>query len=117
MDDRQPDVPGVAAINTAESRARVLFDRSWYTRAGVERVMNFCNEDDVEEFFRSVPGFDRMLVRSGIQLVKCWFSITDDERHLRFLGRIHDPLKQCKLSPTAWKGRAAERPIPRPRKR
>jgi polyphosphate kinase len=77
----------------------VLFDRSWYNRAGVERVMGFCNDDDVEEFFRSVPEFERMLVRSGIQLVKYWFSITDDEQHLRFLGRIHDPLKQWKLSP------------------
>jgi polyphosphate kinase 2 len=77
----------------------VLFDRSWYNRAGVERVMGFCTEDEVEEFFRSVPEFERMLVRSGIQLVKYWFSITDDEQHLRFLGRIHDPLKQWKLSP------------------
>ena len=77
----------------------VLFDRSWYNRAGVERVMGFCDEDDVEEFFRSVPEFERMLVRSGIQLVKYWFSITDDEQHLRFLGRIQDPLKQWKLSP------------------
>jgi polyphosphate kinase 2 len=77
----------------------VLFDRSWYNRAGVERVMGFCAEDEVEEFFRSVPEFERMLVRSGIQLVKYWFSITDDEQHLRFLGRIHDPLKQWKLSP------------------
>ena len=77
----------------------VLFDRSWYNRAGVERVMGFCGEDEVEEFFRSVPEFERMLVRSGIQLVKYWFSITDDEQHLRFLGRIHDPLKQWKLSP------------------
>jgi len=77
----------------------VLFDRSWYNRAGVERVMGFCGEDDVEEFFRSVPEFERMLVRSGIVLIKYWFSITDDEQHVRFLGRIHDPLKQWKLSP------------------
>ncbi len=77
----------------------VLFDRSWYNRAGVERVMGFCSEDDVEEFFRSVPEFERMLVRSGIRLIKYWFSITDEEQHLRFLGRIHDPLKQWKLSP------------------
>jgi polyphosphate kinase 2 len=77
----------------------VLFDRSWYNRAGVERVMGFCSEDEVEEFFRSVPEFERMLVRSGIRLIKYWFSITDDEQHLRFLGRIHDPLKQWKLSP------------------
>ncbi len=77
----------------------VLFDRSWYNRAGVERVMGFCTEDQVEEFFRDVPEFERMLVRSGIQLIKYWFSISDDEQHLRFLGRIHDPLKQWKLSP------------------
>ncbi len=77
----------------------VLFDRSWYNRAGVERVMGFCSEDEVEEFFRSVPEFERMLVRSGIQVIKYWFSITDEEQHLRFLGRIHDPLKQWKLSP------------------
>src|SRR5712671_5836942 len=77
----------------------VLFDRSWYNRAGVERVMGFCAEDDVEEFFRSVPEFERMLVRSGIILIKYWFSITDDEQQFRFLMRIHDPLKQWKLSP------------------
>lgn len=77
----------------------VLFDRSWYNRAGVERVMGFCTEDDVEEFFRSVPEFERMLVRSGIRLVKYWFSITDEEQEVRFLSRIHDPLKQWKLSP------------------
>jgi polyphosphate kinase 2 len=77
----------------------VLFDRSWYNRAGVERVMGFCTESEVEDFFRSVPEFERMLVRSGIRLVKYWFSISDEEQHLRFLGRIHDPLKQWKLSP------------------
>jgi polyphosphate kinase 2 len=77
----------------------VLFDRSWYNRAGVEHVMGFCTEEEYEEFFRSVPEFERMLVRSGIRLLKYWFSITDEEQHLRFLGRIHDPLKQWKLSP------------------
>lgn len=77
----------------------VLFDRSWYNRAGVERVMGFCTEDEVEEFFRSVPEFERMLVRSGIILLKYWFSITDDEQQFRFNMRIHDPLKQWKLSP------------------
>jgi polyphosphate kinase len=77
----------------------VLFDRSWYNRAGVEHVMGFCTADEYEEFFRSVPEFERMLVRSGIHLLKYWFSITDEEQHLRFLGRIHDPLKQWKLSP------------------
>ena len=77
----------------------VLFDRSWYNRAGVEKVMGFCSDAEVDEFFRSVPEFEKMLVRSGIQLIKYWFSITDEEQHLRFLGRIHDPLKQWKLSP------------------
>ena len=77
----------------------VLFDRSWYNRAGVERVMGFCTEEDVEAFFRDVPEFEKMLVRSGIQLIKYWFSISDEEQELRFLGRIHDPLKQWKLSP------------------
>lgn len=77
----------------------VLFDRSWYNRAGVERVMGFCTEHEYEEFFRSVPEFERMLVRSGITLIKYWFSITDDEQHLRFTSRIEDPLKQWKLSP------------------
>ena len=77
----------------------VLFDRSWYNRAGVERVMNFCSEADVEEFFRSVPEFERMLVRSGIKLIKYWFSITDEEQAFRFTMRIKDPLKQWKLSP------------------
>ena len=77
----------------------VLFDRSWYNRAGVERVMGFCNDDEYEEFFRTVPEFEKMLPRSGIQLIKYWFSITDEEQHSRFLGRIHDPLKQWKLSP------------------
>lgn len=77
----------------------VLFDRSWYNRGGVERVMGFCTEAEVEEFFRSVPEFERMLVRSGIKIIKYWFSITDEEQHLRFQKRIHDPLKQWKLSP------------------
>ncbi|MCX7153135.1 MAG: polyphosphate kinase 2 [Proteobacteria bacterium] len=77
----------------------VLFDRSWYNRAGVERVMGFCSDEEYEDFFRDVPDFEKMLVRSGIQLIKYWFSISDEEQHLRFLGRIHDPLKQWKLSP------------------
>jgi polyphosphate kinase 2 (PPK2 family) len=76
-----------------------MFDRSWYNRAGVEHVMGFCTDADYEEFFRSVPEFEKMLVRSGITLIKYWFSTTDDEQHLRFLSRIHDPLKQWKLSP------------------
>ena len=77
----------------------VLFDRSWYNRAGVERVMGFCTADEGEEFLRTVPEFERMLVRSGIILIKYWFSITDEEQHFRFNMRIHDPLKQWKLSP------------------
>ena len=77
----------------------VLFDRSWYNRAGVERVMGFASDAQVEDFFRDVPEFERMLVRSGIILVKYWFSITDEEQQLRFLMRIHDPIKQWKLSP------------------
>ena len=77
----------------------VLFDRSWYNRAGVERVMGFADETQVEEFFNDVTEFERMLVRSGIKLVKYWFSITDQEQQLRFLMRIHDPIKQWKLSP------------------
>jgi polyphosphate kinase 2 len=77
----------------------MLFDRSWYNRAGVERVMGFCNENELDEFFNSVPEFEKMLVRSGIILLKYWFSITDDEQHLRFQMRIHDPIKQWKLSP------------------
>jgi polyphosphate kinase len=77
----------------------VLFDRSWYNRAGVERVMGFCTDAELEEFFRAVPEFEKMLVRSGIILIKYWFSITDSEQHLRFQMRIHDPIKQWKLSP------------------
>ncbi|MGR3760598.1 polyphosphate kinase 2 [Roseobacteraceae bacterium NS-SX3] len=77
----------------------VLFDRSWYNRAGVERVMGFATEDQVEQFFQDVPEFERMLVRSGIILLKYWFSITDEEQQLRFMMRIHDPMKQWKLSP------------------
>ncbi|AJC19702.1 polyphosphate kinase 2 [Pandoraea pulmonicola] len=77
----------------------VLFDRSWYNRAGVEHVMGFCTDDEYEEFFRSVPEFEKMLVRSGIQIVKYWFSISDEEQEARFLARIQDPLKQWKLSP------------------
>ena len=77
----------------------VLFDRSWYNRAGVERVMGFASEEQVEQFFEDVTGFERMLVRSGITVLKYWFSISDEEQQMRFLMRIHDPLKQWKLSP------------------
>jgi len=83
----------------------VLFDRSWYNRAGVERVMGFCTPEELEEFFRSVPEFERMLVRSGIVLIKYWFSITDEEQEFRFKMRIHDPLKQWKLSPMDMESR------------
>ncbi|MBR0787938.1 polyphosphate kinase 2 [Bradyrhizobium manausense] len=77
----------------------VLFDRSWYNRAGIERVMGFCTDEQYQEFFKTVPEFERMLIRSGIILVKYWFSITDDEQQFRFTMRIKDPLKQWKLSP------------------
>jgi len=77
----------------------VLLDRSWYNRAGVERVMGFATPNQVEEFFHDVPEFERMIARSGIKLIKYWFSITDEEQQMRFLMRIHDPMKQWKLSP------------------
>ena len=77
----------------------VLFDRSWYNRAGVERVMGFCTEDEYREFLRSCPEFERMLVRSGITLIKYWFSVTDEEQERRFQARIDDPTKRWKLSP------------------
>ena len=77
----------------------VLFDRSWYNRAGVERVMGFCTDAEYEEFFRSVPEFEKMLVRSGIRVIKYWFSISDEEQEFRFRCRINDPFKQWKLSP------------------
>ena len=77
----------------------VLFDRSWYNRAGVERVMGFCSDDEYWDFLRSVPSFERMLVRSGITIVKYWFSVSDDEQEKRFRGRIDDPTKRWKLSP------------------
>ena len=77
----------------------VLFDRSWYNRAGVERVAEFATPEQVEEFFNDVPNFERMLVQSGIKIIKYWFSITDQEQQLRFMMRIYDPMKQWKLSP------------------
>jgi polyphosphate kinase 2 len=77
----------------------VLFDRSWYNRAGVERVMGFATEDEVEEFLRSCPQFENMLIRSGIVLIKYWFSVSDEEQERRFEDRIADPLKRWKLSP------------------
>ena len=84
----------------------VLFDRSWYNRAGVERVMGFCKPEDVEEFFHSCPEFERMLVRSGIILIKYWFSVSDDEQERRFQERIHDPTKRWKLSPMDLESRS-----------
>jgi polyphosphate kinase 2 len=77
----------------------VLFDRSWYNRAGVERVMGFCTEDEYQEFMRTCPEFERMLARSGIILFKYWFSVSDEEQERRFRGRITDPTKRWKLSP------------------
>jgi polyphosphate kinase 2 len=77
----------------------VLFDRSWYNRAGVERVMGFCTDEEYEDFLQTVPQFERMLARSGINLTKYWFSISDEEQHWRFTMRIQDPLKQWKMSP------------------
>jgi polyphosphate kinase 2 len=77
----------------------VLFDRSWYNRAGVERVMGFCTDEDYREFLRSCPEFERMLVRSGIILIKYWFSVSDDEQEKRFQQRIDDPTRRWKLSP------------------
>jgi len=77
----------------------VLFDRSWYNRAGVERVMGFCTEEQYQEFLRSCPEFERMLIRSGIILVKYWFSVSDEEQERRFRARIEDPTKRWKLSP------------------
>jgi polyphosphate kinase 2 len=77
----------------------VLFDRSWYNRAGVERVMGFCTEAEVEEFFRSCPAFEGMLIRSGITLVKYWFSVSDEEQERRFQRRLDDPTRRWKLSP------------------
>ncbi len=77
----------------------VLFDRSWYNRAGVERVMGYCTEAEYQEFLRSCPEFERMLVRSGIILIKYWFSVSDEEQERRFKARLEDPTKRWKLSP------------------
>jgi polyphosphate kinase 2 len=84
----------------------VLFDRSWYNRAGVDRVMGFATEEEVEEFFRTCPEFERMLVRSGIILIKYWFSVSDAEQETRFQQRIDDPTKRWKLSPMDLQSRA-----------
>jgi polyphosphate kinase 2 len=84
----------------------VLFDRSWYNRAGVERVMGFCTEDEYQEFLRSCPEFERMLVRAGIILIKYWFSVSDEEQERRFQQRIMNPTKRWKLSPIDLQSRA-----------
>ena len=84
----------------------VLFDRSWYNRAGVERAMGFCTDEEYREFLRSCPEFERMLVRSGIQLIKYWFSVSDEEQERRFQGRIKDPTKRWKLSPMDLQSRS-----------
>ena len=83
----------------------VLFDRSWYNRAGVEKVMGFCSTDEYWEFLRSCPNFERMLIRSGIILIKYWFSVSEDVQEKRFLARIKDPTKRWKLSPMDLKSR------------
>ena len=84
----------------------VLFDRSWYNRAGVERVMGFCTEDEYQEFLRTCPEFEKMLIRSGIILIKYWFSVSDEEQELRFQARIDDPTKRWKLSPMDLESRS-----------
>jgi polyphosphate kinase 2 len=84
----------------------VLFDRSWYNRAGVERVMGFCTDEELEEFFRAAPEFERMLVRSGIVIIKYWFSVSDEIQERRFQERIKNPIKRWKLSPIDLKSRA-----------
>ncbi len=84
----------------------VLFDRSWYNRAGVERVMGFCTDAEYDEFMRTCPEFERILVRSGILLVKYWFSVSDDEQERRFQARVDDPMRRWKLSPIDLESRA-----------
>ncbi len=93
-----PNLPAAGEI--------VLFDRSWYNRAGVERVMGFCSQEDVQEFFRACPELERMLIRSGIILVKYWFSVSDEEQEKRFQDRINDPTKRWKLSPIDLESRS-----------
>ncbi|MDQ7816386.1 MAG: polyphosphate kinase 2 [Melioribacteraceae bacterium] len=93
-----PHLPGAGEM--------VLFDRSWYNRAGVERVMGFCTEEEYREFFRSCPEFERMLIRSGIILIKYWFSISDKEQEKRFQKRIYDPRRRWKLSPMDLESRS-----------
>jgi polyphosphate kinase 2 len=117
MEPLNPRICRVVALGTPTERERgqwyfqryvaqlpakgeiVLFDRSWYNRAGVEHVMGFCTDDEYHEFLRSVPLFEEMLVRSGIQLVKFWFSVNDEEQEKRFQDRVRNPFKRWKLSP------------------
>jgi len=84
----------------------VLFDRSWYNRAGVERVMGFCDNEEYSEFLRSCPEFERMLVRSGIMVIKYWFSVSDEEQEKRFQSRLEEPHKRWKLSPMDLESRS-----------
>jgi polyphosphate kinase 2 (PPK2 family) len=84
----------------------ILFDRSWYNRAGVERVMGFCADEEVEECFRTCPQFERMLTRAGITLIKYWFSVSTEEQDRRFEKRIQDPVRRWKLSPMDLEARA-----------
>jgi polyphosphate kinase len=118
-----PRVCRVVALGTATAREKtqwyfqryvaqlpaagemVLFDRSWYNRAGVERVMDFCTDAEYEEFMRSCPEFERMLIKSGITLIKYWFSVSDEEQERRFQDRIADPAKRWKLSPLDFESR------------
>ena len=93
-----PHLPGAGEM--------VLFDRSWYNRAGVERVMGFCTREEYQEFMRSCPEFERMLVRSGITLIKYWFSVSDAEQERRFQTRAQDPMRRWKLSPLDVESRA-----------
>ena len=84
----------------------VLMDRSWYNRAGVERVMGYCTDEQVTEFYRSTPEFENMLIRSGIILIKYWFSVSDNEQERRFQARINDPTRRWKLSPMDLEARS-----------
>jgi len=92
--------------NLPSAGEMILFDRSWYNRAGVERVMGFCNDNEYGEFLRSCPEFERMIIRSGIILIKYWFSVSDDEQEKRFQDRINDPRRRWKLSPMDLESRA-----------
>ncbi len=94
------------AVHLPAGGEMVLLDRSWYNRAGVELVMGFCTDEEYREFLRSCPEFERMLVRSGIQLIKYWFSVSDEEQERRFQARIHHPTKHWKLSPMDLQSRS-----------